>query len=156
MHAPTTTKFEISHPERASLRITTDPAAVDIDAVHAFLTTAYWCEGISRELVARAAAGSIAFSMFDGNTQIGFARVITDCATYAYLADVYVLDTYRGHGLGKWLVATIMSHPDLQGLRRFSLATRDAHTLYAAFGFTPLNAPDRHMEIVKRNPYKAT
>jgi GNAT superfamily N-acetyltransferase len=149
--APLTT----AHPTRPGVRISTDPGAVDLTAVHAFLTTAYWCEGISRELLARAVEGCLPFSLFDREAQIGFARVITDRATFAYLADVYVLEGYRGHGLGQWLVATIIAHPDLQGLRRFVLATRDARTLYARFGFGPLRAPDRHMEIVRHDPYKA-
>jgi len=106
-------------------------------------------EGIPASLVARAIAGSIPFSLFHGTTQIGFARVITDRATYGYLADVYVLDAYRGQGLGRWLVDCIMRHPDLQTLRRFSLVTRDAHGLYAQAGFSPLAAPERHMEIVR-------
>lgn len=142
-----------AHPTRPTLRISDDGTDVELDAVHAFLAAAYWCEGIPRETLARAIAGSIAFSVFDGDEQIGFARAITDRATYAYLADVYVLDAYRNQGIGQWLMTVIMAHPDLQGLRRFSLATRDAHTLYARYGFRALHAPDRHMEIVKRNPY---
>lgn len=141
------------HPTRPALRLSDDRADVDLDAVHTFLAAAYWCEGIPRETLARAIAGSIAFSVFDGDRQIGFARAITDRATYAYLADVYVLEAYRNQGIGQWLMTTIMAHADLQGLRRFSLATRDAHTLYARYGFRGLHAPDRHMEIVKRNPY---
>ena len=138
---------------RDGFRISDDPAAVDVDAVHAFLTEAYWSRGISRELVARAIAGSLPFSLFHGDQQVGFARVITDRATYGYLADVYVLEAFRGHGLGRWLIDTVLAHPDLQGLRRFGLVTRDAHALYRGVGFTALAAPDRHMEIVRPNPY---
>lgn len=140
---------------RAAYRITTDPDAVDLDAVHAFLASAYWCEGIPRELLARAIAGSVPFSLFHDTRQIGFARVVTDRATFAHLMDVYVLDAYRNQGLGQWLVRTVLAHPALQGLRRFTLGTRDAHTLYARFGFAPLRAPERHMEIVRPGPYRA-
>ncbi len=135
-------------------RISSDPEAVDLDAVHAFLIGAYWSVGIPRELVARAIAGSIPFSLFAGERQIGFARAITDRATYGYLADVYVLEEFRGRGLGRRLIAAVMAHPDLQGLRRLALVTRDAHSLYAPFGFSPLATPDRHMEIVRPGLYQ--
>lgn len=137
----------------AGFRISTDPAEVDLDAVHAFISTSYWAEGMPRDLLARAIAGSIPFSVFTGGRQVGFARVVTDGATFAYLADVYVLDAYRGRGVGGWLVETIMAHPALQGLRRFLLVTKDAHGLYARVGFTPLAAPERHMEIARANIY---
>ena len=145
----------VVHASRAGYRITTDPAAVDLDAVHAFLASAYWCEGIPRALLARAIAGSLPFSLFHDTRQIGFARVVTDGATFAHLMDVYVLEAYRGQGLGQWLVQTVLAHPALQGLRRLALGTRDAHTLYARFGFAPLRAPERHMEIVRPDPYGA-
>lgn len=135
--------------ERGEFSITSDPEAVDVEAVHAFLTRAYWSDGVPLSIVARAIAGSIPFSLFHGTTQIGFARVITDRATYGYLADVYVLEAYRGQGLGRWLIDCLMQHPDLQALRRFSLVTRDAHDLYRKAGFSPLTAPERHMEIVR-------
>lgn len=141
---------------RGDFHITTDPAAVDLDAVHAYLSRSYWSEGIPRELVARAIAGSIPFSVFEGDRQVGFARVITDRATFAYLADVYILEPYQGRGLGTWLVETIMAHPELQGLRRWSLVTRDAHALYAPVGFTPLAAPERYMEIARPGLYRVT
>ena len=137
-------------------RISSDPADVDLDAVHAFLTRSYWAEGISRELVARAIAGSIPFSLLHGAALVGFARVITDRATYAYLADVFVLEAHRGQGLGRRLVEAAMAHPDLQGLRRFGLVTRDAHALYASVGFTPLAHPERHMEISRSGLYRPT
>ncbi|MEO8334883.1 MAG: GNAT family N-acetyltransferase [bacterium] len=136
--------------ERGEFTITADPDAVDLVAVHAFLTHAYWSEGIAASVVARAIAGSIPFSLFHGAAQVGFARVITDRATYGYLADVYVLEGYRGQGLGQWLIECIMRHPDLQSLRRFGLVTRDAHDLYRKAGFSALSTPDRHMEIVSR------
>ena len=133
--------------------ITTDPEKLDIDAIHAFLTRSFWAEGIPKEMVARAIANSLCFGMFDGDTQIGFARVVTDRATFAYLCDVYVLESHRGRGLGKWLIEAVMAHPDLQGLRRFQLVTRDAHGLYRRHGFDePIN-PERQMEIFRHGMY---
>jgi len=131
------------------VEISTDPIRIDIDAVHAYLTRAYWCEGISKDLLAKAIAGSLCFALFDGKRQIGFARVVTDRATFAYLCDVYVLEEYAGQGLGKRLMQEVQSHPDLQGLRRFVLVTRDAHGLYKQFGFEPLKNPTSYMEIHK-------
>jgi GNAT superfamily N-acetyltransferase len=135
--------------------ISTDPAAADVDAVHAFLSRSYWAEGIPRETVARAIANSIPFSVFHGDEQIGLARVITDRATYAYLSDVYILESYRGRGLSTWLMDTIMVHPDLQGLRRFSLTTRDAEGLYRRYGFTEIAPSSTHLEINRRGLYVA-
>lgn len=132
--------------------ISTDPARIDVAVVHGFLTNCYWAKGISLELVRRSIEHSICFSMFHGNAQIGFARVVTDRATFAYLADVFVLEPHRGKGLSKWLMECIQSHPDLQGLRRWMLATRDAHGLYRQFGFHELANPERFMEI--HRPYK--
>src|SRR5262249_50521733 len=119
----------------------------DVAAIHAYLTTSYWSPGIPRMTVEKAVRGSICFGLYQGATQIGLARVITDRATYAYLCDVYILEEHRGQELGKWLMETVVSHPGLQGLRRFTLATRDAHGLYAQYGFQPLAEPARHMEI---------
>jgi GNAT superfamily N-acetyltransferase len=141
--------------QQGEFTITTDPAAADVDAVHAFLSRSYWAEGIPRETVARAIANSIPFSIFHGQKQVGLARVITDRATYAYLSDVYILENYRGRGLSRWLMETIMAHPDLQGLRRFSLTTRDADGLYRRFGFTDITAPPIHLEINRRGMYVA-
>ena len=140
--------------ERGEFRISSDPRDVDLDAIHAFLSRSYWAEGIPREILVKAIAGSIPFSLLEGKRQIGFARVITDRATYAYLADVYVLEDYRGRGLGRWLIEVVMSHPDLQGLRRLGLVTRDAHKLYEPFGFHALAAPERHMELTRPNIYR--
>ena len=126
---------------------------MDVDAIHAYLTRSYWSEGISKDLVARAMAGSLCFGLLDGSRQIGFARVITDKATYAYLCDVYVLEEHQGRGLGTWFMRELMTHPDLQGLRRFSLVTRDAHGLYEKCGFTPLANPSGHMEIARPGMY---
>ena len=134
--------------------VTSDPAAVDVDAVHAFLCTSYWAEDIPRDLLAQAIAHSIPFSVLHGARQVGFARVVTDRATFAYLSDVYILEEYRGLGLARRLMDAVMAHPDLQGLRRFSLTTRDAEGLYRPYGFTPLATPARHLEIVRAGMYK--
>jgi ribosomal protein S18 acetylase RimI-like enzyme len=138
---------------RGEFTISTDPDAVDLDAVHAFLSTSYWAEGMPRETFERAIAGSIPFSIFRGDEQVGFARVITDRATFAYLSDVYILESYRGRGLAVFLMDTIMAHPDLQGLRRFSLTTRDAAGLYRRYGFSELANPGRHLEISRPRLY---
>jgi GNAT superfamily N-acetyltransferase len=134
--------------------ITTDPERVDLDAVHGFLRTAYWCEDIPRETVARAVAGSLNFSMWLGGRQVGYARVVTDRTTFAWVCDVFVLESYRGRGLSKWLMRTVVQHPELQGLRRWLLATRDAHGLYRHVGFAPLETPDRWMERSVRDAYR--
>ena len=124
--------------------------------VHQFLTKAYWSPGIPLGLVRRSIKGSLPVGVYDGRRQVGFARVITDYATYAYIADVFVLEEYRGRGLSKLLMKSIMSHPKLQGLRRWSLVTRDAHGLYKQFGFQPLASPERYMEIVRRDVYASS
>ena len=140
---------------KGAFTISTDPARLDIDAIHAFLSqSSYWAEGVPRDVVTRAVAHSLCFGVYDGDRQIGLARVVTDRATYAYLCDVYILEDYRGNGLGKWLIECVGAHPDLQGLRRFTLATRDAHSLYARFGWQPLKSPERHMEITNPDVYK--
>jgi GNAT superfamily N-acetyltransferase len=140
--------------QRGRFQITTDPARADVDAAHAYLSRSYWAEEIPRQLLARAMAGSLCFALLDGDRQVGLARVISDGATFAYLCDVYVLEDYRGQGLGKWLIETVMDHPDLQGLRRFVLATRDAHGLYAQFGFAAPRNPQIYMEIARPDLYK--
>jgi GNAT superfamily N-acetyltransferase len=139
---------------RGDFRVSSEQSGVDFEAVHAFLSTVYWSEDIPREVLARAIVNSIPFSLWHFDRQVGFARVVTDRATYAYLADVYVLEPYRRQGLGGWLLEVVMSHPDLQGLRRFELSTRDAHGLYAKAGFGPLLFPERHMEINRPGLYK--
>jgi GNAT superfamily N-acetyltransferase len=137
----------------SAYEISTDPARLDVDAIHAFLTQSYWSPGIPRATVARAISNSLCFGVFWQGQQVGFARVVTDRTTFAYLCDVYVLETHRGHGLAKQLMDRVMKHPDLQGLRRMMLATRDAHGLYAQYGFTALGAPDRIMEVLKPDIY---
>ena len=127
--------------------ISTDPGRLQPDAIHAYLTRSYWSPGIPKEVVARGIANSMCFGIYQGESQVGFARVVTDKASFAYLADVYVLEEHRGQGLSKRLVGEILAHPELQGLRRVLLATADAHGLYAQFGFKALAAPDRMMEV---------
>ena len=139
---------------RGSLTISTDPARVDRKLVHEILASSYWAEGIPREVVDRSIENSLVFGLYEGLAQIGFARVITDRSTFAYLSDVFVLESHRAKGLGKWLMEVIMGHPDLQGLRRWTLATRDAHGLYRQFGFLPVARPDRLMEILDVDIYK--
>jgi N-acetylglutamate synthase-like GNAT family acetyltransferase len=134
--------------------ISTDRSKLDLDVIHGFLIRSYWAEGIPRETVMRAIENSLCFGVYNGAEQVGFARVISDFATYAYLADVFILEQYRERGLGKELIATVMAHPDLQGLRRWSLGTRDAHGLYAQFGFTRVDNPSRTMmEIADSEVY---
>jgi GNAT superfamily N-acetyltransferase len=132
--------------------ISCDRARLDVAAIHAYLTTSYWSPGIPREIVERGIEHSLPFGVYRGEEQVGFARVITDRATFAYLADVYILEPHRGQGLSKRLMEYVLAHPDLQGLRRFMLATRDAHGLYRAFGFTPLNDASRILERLRASP----
>jgi GNAT superfamily N-acetyltransferase len=135
-------------------RISTDLEKQDLRAVYEFLSTqAYWCLNIPFERVKRAAEHSLNFGLFDPEgRQIGYARIISDMSTIAYLGDVYVLPEWRGHGLSKWLIATIMQHPELQGMRRWLLATRDAHGLYEQFGWKVVAHPERWMEVTTDGP----
>ena len=135
--------------------ISSDPARLDLDAIHSFLSQhSYWAKGIPRGIVARSLANSICIGAYQNGRQVGLARVVTDRSTYAYLSDVYVVEELRGQGLGKRLMQAVCSHPDLQGLRRWELLTRDAHSLYARYGFSPLAHPERHMEISRPNIYQ--
>ncbi len=118
---------------------------LDILFIHQFLTQSYWAENIPMEIVQKSIDGAMCFGVYEGERQIGFARVITDKATFGYLADVFIDENYRGRGLSKWLMQTIMDHPELQGFRSWQLATRDAHGLYAQFGFKQLENPERIM-----------
>jgi GNAT superfamily N-acetyltransferase len=136
---------------RDRFTISTDPARLDIDAICDFFTRAYWTLGRPREKTERALANSLVFGVYEGEKQIGIARVVSDYSIVAYLCDVFIHEDYRAHGLGKWLMETIFSHPDLQGLRRWTLVTRDAHGLYKQYGFEPLADPNGWMEIL--NPY---
>lgn len=134
--------------------ISTDRARMDVAMIHRFLSEeSYWARGIPLELVQRSIENSLCFGAFDGDAQAGFARMITDYATFGYLADVFVLPSHRGRGVGKELMRAIREHPDLQALRRWHLVTRDAHALYAQFGFARLESPERHMAIAIPNAY---
>jgi GNAT superfamily N-acetyltransferase len=127
--------------------ISTDPALLNLDVIYWFLTNCYWSKGIPREVVARSIEHSLCFGVYDGSSaQVGFARVVSDFATVAYLGDVFILESHRGRGLSRSLMESVTQHPALQGLRRWILLTRDAHGLYQKFGFTPVKAPDRYME----------
>ncbi len=141
--------------EMGRFLISTDRSKLDVDVIHGFLGRSYWAAGISRETVVRSIENSLCFGVYDNHRQIGFARVISDFATYAYVADVFILEPYRERGLGKELIASIMAYPDLQGLRRWSLGTQDAQGLYAQFGFKPVvNTRARTvMEIVDAEIY---
>lgn len=136
--------------------ISTDPERLDRGVIHGFLSASYWAKGIPRKVVDRSIEGALCFGLYEGDTQVGFARVITDRATFAYLADVFVVESHRGRGLAAWLMKTIMGHPELEGLRRWILMTRDAHGLYRKFGFRELADSGRCMEIVDREVYTRT
>ncbi|HMU11272.1 MAG TPA: GNAT family N-acetyltransferase [Ferruginibacter sp.] len=148
--------MKISEVVKDDLLISTDKTKLDVTLIHHYLCTeSYWAKNIPIALVEKSIAGSFCFGIYHHDAQVGFARVITDHATFAYLADVFVLENYRGKGLSKWLMETIMSHPDLQGLRRWLLATRDAHGLYAQYGFVPLDKPERIMGMKPFEEYPA-
>jgi GNAT superfamily N-acetyltransferase len=139
---------------RGEFAISTNRDALDLDVIHNSLADSYWAAGIPRDVVARSIQNSLCFGIYQQQQQVGFARVISDFATYAYIADVFVVDGFRGRGLGKWLMECIMAYPQLQHLRRWGLATRDAHGLYQQFGFSALASPGRHMERYNQNVYR--
>jgi GNAT superfamily N-acetyltransferase len=154
---------------RSEFLISTDPARLDLDVIHGFLTNCYWAKGIPREVVARSIEHSLCFGVYDegserlprlakearrGAPQVGFARVVSDFATVAYLGDVFVIESHRGRGLSKWMMECVMQHPALQGLRRWILLTRDAHGLYAQSGFTRVKSPERYMELHRPDVYE--
>jgi len=142
---------------RADFLTSTDRERLNLAVIHGFLTNCYWAKGISRDVVARSIEHSLCFGIYDGGgAQVGFARVVSDYATVAYLGDVFVLESHRGRGLSKWLMECVMQHPALQNLRRWILLTRDAHGLYSQFGFTPIETPERYMELHRPNVYDAT
>src|SRR6201993_1158559 len=140
---------------RGEFRISTDPARLDLHVIHNFLTNCYWAKGIPRDVVARSIEHALCFGVYDGSgAQVGFARVVSDFATVAYLGDVFVLESHRGRGLSKWMMECILQHPALQNLRRWILLTRDAHELYRKYGFTALKSPDRYMELHRPDVYE--
>jgi len=140
---------------RGDFLISTSRERLDLDVIHGFLTNCYWAKGIPREVVARSIEHSLCFGIYEGSgAQVGFARVVSDFATVAYLGDVFVLESHRGRGLSKWLMQCIVQHPALQHLRRWILLTRDAHGLYSQFGFTAVQAPERYMELHRADVYE--
>lgn len=136
-------------------RVSSDRNEMDVDVIHSYISTSYWAAGIPKETVKKALENSLCFGVFspDGN-QVGFARMITDQATFAYLADVFIDEEHRGQGLSKWLMQHVHDHPSLQGLRRILLATRDAHGLYQQFGYTALSSPETFMQKWQPDVYK--
>lgn len=133
------------------ITVSSDKALLDVDVIHGFLShESYWAQGISRERLERAIRHSLCFGAYDDGRQVGFARVISDYTTFAYVADVFVLPSHRGKGVSKQVMQAIKAHPALQGLRRWMLVTRDAQGLYSQFGFAPLDAPERHMQILTK------
>jgi len=139
---------------RGEYLISTDKNRLDLAVIHDFLTTSYWATDVPVDIVKRSIEHSLTFGVYKGEQQVGFARIITDYATFAYLSDVFILEAFRGQGLSKWLIDVIVAHPQLQGLRRWTLHTRDAHGLYQRVGFTESAYPDRYMERFSPNLYK--
>lgn len=136
---------------RDGYQVSTDPARLDLDVMHGFLRTAYWSVGVPRHIIERAVAGSMNFGLYrEPGGQVGYARVVSDRATFAWICDVFVLEPFRGRGLGRWLISCVMAHPELQDLRRWMLATADAHGLYRPFGFEVPSEPERLM--ARRRP----
>ncbi len=139
---------------RYEYRISTDPCLLQLDVIHEFLKQTTWAKDIPKSLVARALDGSLCFGLYKGEQQIGLARVITDRATLAYLSDLFVLEAYQGHGLGQWLLSCVISHPDLQSLRRMLLSTQDSHELFRKQGFAELTHPERMMEVFHADQFR--
>jgi GNAT superfamily N-acetyltransferase len=139
---------------RGEFLISTERSRLDLDLIHGFLANCYWAKDIPREVVARSIEHSLCFGIYDGAaSQVGFARVITDFATFAYVGDVFVVESHRGRGFSKWLMECVVQHPALQNLRRWILLTRDAHGLYSQFGFMPVKAPEQYMELHRPDVY---
>lgn len=140
--------------QNGEFTISADRNRLQLDAIHKFLSKkSYWAKERTKEQTETAIKNSLPFGVYKGENLIGFARVVTDYATFAYLGDVFILESYRGRGLSKWLMETIANHPDLQGFRRWLLATKDAHALYEKYGFTALKHPERWMEKTAPNAY---
>ena len=146
---------EEGHEVSQEFEISTDPSRLDIEVIHQFLCTSYWAEGRSRAVVERSIGHSLCFGVYVAGRQVAFARVVSDRAVFAYLMDVFVIPEFRGRGISKTLMRAVIDHPELQGLRVFLLGTRDAHGLYAQFGFRPLEEPDRWMAIYDPNSDRA-
>ena len=142
--------------QRSEYSISTDVNRLDLTVIHQFLANTYWAKDIPFTVLQNSIQNSLVFGLYKDKQQIGFGRVITDYSTFAYIADVFVLESFRGEGLGKWLIETIISHPELQGLRRWLLVTKDAHELYQKVSFNEIKNPSRFMEIVDLDVYKKT
>jgi N-acetylglutamate synthase-like GNAT family acetyltransferase len=140
--------------ESDQYEISTERSRLDFALIHEFLHSSYWARGIPRDVLEKAIQHSLCFGAYYGGQQVGFARVVTDFATFAYIADVFVVPEHRGHGVSKMIMNAILAHPELQGMRRILLATHDAHKLYAQFGFEPLGHPDQFMSIHKPGLYE--
>lgn len=141
--------YQIMEYTKGDFTVTNDSKRVDLDAVFSLLAQTYWANSREKDVVIRSLENSLCFSLFHKEKQIGMIRVITDCATFAYLCDVIISEEYRKNGLGGWFLSCVFKHPDLQNLRRWILATRDAHGFYKKFGFNSLNTPERFMERFK-------
>ena len=140
--------------QKDDFTITTDKSKMDIDVIHGYLSRSYWAQGVPRATIQKSIEGALCFAVLHGTRQVGFARVITDKATFGYLSDVFILEEYRGKGLSKWLMEIILGHPELQNFRRFLLSTRDAHGLYRQFGFKDLVSPENWMQVYNPEVYK--
>jgi len=174
MQAASSSQLGVVECRRDEFVLSTDRSRLDLDVIHGFLTDCYWAKGIPRDIVARSIEHSLCFGIYDEREefpglaetarpgaptalkalQVGFARVVSDFATVAYLGDVFVLESHRRRGLSKWIMECIMQHPALQGLRRWILLTRDAHELYSQFGFTPVKSAERYMELHRPDVYE--
>lgn len=141
---------QIQEYRKDNFLVSTDPEKLDREAIHAYLTRSYWAEGRSKELVFKSLENSLNFGLYDGDRQIGLARVVTDYVLYAYLCDVYVLEEYQGQGLGKWMLGCMMSYPNFDTLRLWTLRTRDAHELYRQYGFTEVEKPEAYMDRMQK------
>ena len=142
--------------KRDGFTVSTEKERLDRGVIHEFLRGSYWANGIPREVVDRSIENSLCFGLYDGDALVGFARVISDNATFGYLADVFVLESHRGRGLATWFMEVVMAHPDLRGIRRWMLVTADAHGLYRKVGFTEPSKPERIMEKLLPDPYGAS
>ena len=140
--------------QRDGYTVSTDPARLNLGVIHGFLTHSYWAEGVPVGIVERSLRHSLSYGVYSGAEQVGFGRLVTDYATFAYLADVFVLEPHRGRGLARWMVTCMLETPELQGLRRWLLATRDAHDVYRSVGFEVSDDPQRFMQIVNRHAYR--
>lgn len=139
---------------REDYTVSTDPARLQLNVIHGFLTGSYWAAGIPRETVERSLRNSLCYGVYLGDTQVGFGRLVTDLATFAYVADVFILDAYRSRGLARWMARCMVETPELKGLRRWLLATRDAHAVYRGVGFETVTDTSRFMQILNREPYR--